>query len=178
MARAARFRWSATLIALVYMLITALMAWVLPLFPGEPKLGPINNHVTHFVPLPFPHLLVVPALALDLIRNWLGVGRGWRRDVLIVLLSTIAFVVLFTITQWWFSKFLISPAGQNWFFAADRHWGYTESLGAGRQQFWDAFNPVANQKATWRLVGLTTLLASAASTLGLLLGNWMAKVRR
>ena len=98
--------------------------------------------------------------------------------MLIVLLSTVAFVVLFSVTQWWFSKFLISPAGQNWFFAADRHWGYTESLGAGRQQFWDTFNPAANQKATLRLVSLTTLLAAGASTLGLLLGNWMAKVRR
>ena len=177
-ARAARFRWSATLIALVYMLIVALMAWALPLFPGEPKLGPINNRVTHFVPLPFPHLLIVPAFALDLIRHWLGAGRGWRRDVLIVLLSTVAFVVLFTITQWWFSKFLLSPAGQNWFFAADRHWGYTESLGANRQRFWEGFNPAANRTATLRLIGLTTLLAAAASTLGMLLGNWMAKVRR
>ena len=177
-ARAARFRWSATLIALVYMLIIAVMAWVLPLFPGQPKLGPINNHVTYFVPLPFPLLLIVPALALDLIRHWLGAGRGWRRDVLIILLSTVAFVVLFTITQWWFSKFLLSAAGQNWFFAADRHWGYTESLGANRQRFWEVFNPAAHRTATLRLIGLTTLLAAASSTLGLLLGNWMAKVRR
>ena len=177
-ARAARFRWSATLIALVYMLIIAVMAWVLPLFPGQPKLGPINNHVTYFVPLPFPLLLILPAFALDLIRNWLGAGRGWRRDVLIILLSTVAFVVLFSVTQWWFSKFLLSAAGQNWFFAADRHWGYTESLGEKRQQFWDAFKPAVNSPATLRLIGLSTLLAAASSTVGLLLGTWMAKVRR
>src|SRR5207253_704561 len=37
-ARAGKFRWGATLIALGYMLITASMAWILPLFPGEPRL--------------------------------------------------------------------------------------------------------------------------------------------
>jgi len=34
--RASKFRWGATLIALVYMAILALMAWVLQLFPGHP----------------------------------------------------------------------------------------------------------------------------------------------
>ena len=94
-ARAAKFRWAATLTALGYMLIVAVMAWVLPLFPGEPKLGPIANRVDHFVPLPFPLLLVVPALALDLIRNFIGAGQRWWRDVLIVVLSAAAFVALF-----------------------------------------------------------------------------------
>src|SRR5207245_215819 len=41
LARASKFRWGATWIALVYMVILTLMAWVLHLFPGHPSLGPI-----------------------------------------------------------------------------------------------------------------------------------------
>lgn len=51
LARASKSRWGATWIALVYMLVTAVMAWILPLFAGEPKLGPITNRVEKFVAL-------------------------------------------------------------------------------------------------------------------------------
>src|SRR5438105_1913762 len=81
------FRWGATWIALLYMAISLLMSWILPLFPGQPRLGPIYNPVRHFVALPFPLLLVVPALGIDLIRNWIGHGRSWLWDMAIVLLS-------------------------------------------------------------------------------------------
>ena len=178
LSRASKFRWGATLLALVYMFIVAGMAWVLPLFSGQPKLGPIMNRVDHFVPLPFPLLLVVPALAVDVIRQWIGPGRGWRRDTVIVLLSSAAFVALFAATQWYFSEFLLSPYARNWFFAADRHWGYTERLGEWRTKFWDARNsgdhaPIVAMTLVWAWFN-----ALVASTLGLMLGNWMAKVRR
>ena len=177
-ARAAKFRWSATLMALGYMLIVAVMAWVLPLFPGEPRLGPISNRVDRFVPLPFPLLLVVPALAIDLIRNWIGAGRSWLRDWLIVMLSAVVFVGLFSVTQWFFAKFLLSPYGQNWFFAADRHWGYTEALAEWRTQFWDKAGSESNPPATVRTFGIALICALVSSRVGLTLGNWMAKVRR
>jgi len=177
-ARAAKFRWGATLIALVYMLITAGMAWVLPLFEGQPKLGPIYNRVDHFVPLPFPLLLVVPAFGVDLIRNWIGAGRGWLRDIAIVLLSALVFLALFSVTQWYFAKFLLSPSAQNWFFAADRHWGYTETLGPWRTQFWDAVTPATNPPAVARTFAIALGCALVSSAIGLTVGNWMAKVRR
>src|SRR5258705_12126436 len=110
LARASKFRWGATWIALVYMAIVAVAAWVLPLFPGQPRLGPIYNPITHFVPLPFPLLLVVPALGIDLARRWIGHGRSWWRDWLLAYVAAIAFLVLFLVTQWFFSAFLISPA--------------------------------------------------------------------
>jgi len=160
------------------MLIIAGMAWVLPLFEGHPKLGPISHPVDHFVPLPFPLLLVVPAFAIDLIRNAIGQGRRWWRDALIVILCSAAFIALFSITQWNFSKFMLGPHAQNWFFAGDRHWGYTESMGLWRQQFWDVNDPVSHVPATARAFGFAFLNALIGSTLGMLLGNWMAKVKR
>ena len=36
--------------------------WILPLFPAEPKLGPVYHPVTHFIPWEFPLLLIIPAL--------------------------------------------------------------------------------------------------------------------
>jgi hypothetical protein len=177
-ARAAKFRWSATLIALAYMLIVAAMAWILPLFPGEPKLGPIANRVDRFVPLPFPLLLIVPAFALDVIRNVIGAGRTWWRDILIVVLSAAAFLALFAVTQWHFSKFLIGPHGQNWFFAADRHWGYTEPLEDFRNQFWDSKTSRNNPSASVRTFQVAFAYALASSAVGWALGNWMTKVRR
>jgi hypothetical protein len=181
MARASKFRWGATLIALVYMLIMAGTSWALPLFEGHPKLGPITNRVDHFVPLPFPVLLVVPALAIDLIRNSIGQGRSWWRDALIVLLCTVAFVALFSVTQWFFSQFLIGPGGQNWFFAADRHWGYSEmaeGINSRRGQFWSAMNFTRDTALVQRTAIVALICALISSTLGMLLGNWMSKVRR
>lgn len=181
MARASKFKFGATMIALVYMFITAGLAWTLPLFEGHPKLGPITNRVDHFVPLPFPVLMVVPALAIDLIRNAIGQGRAWWRDVITVLLCTVAFVALFSVTQWFFSKYLIGPGGQNWFFAADRHWGYSElpaSAGVRRSQFWDAMSLPRDTALVQKTVLWALLCALISSALGLLLGNWMAKVKR
>jgi len=69
-----RLRWPATTIAAVYMGITLVMMWLLPLFPATPKLAPIYNAVTHMVPPPFPFLLVIPAFAIDLLLR----GRASR----------------------------------------------------------------------------------------------------
>jgi hypothetical protein len=55
----------ATKAALVFMLIVLGLAWILPLFPATPRLGPIYNPVTLMVPPAFPLLLVFPALAVD-----------------------------------------------------------------------------------------------------------------
>jgi hypothetical protein len=178
MARASKFRWGATWIALTYMAIIAAMAWVLPLFPGQPRLGPIYNPINHFVPLPFPLLLVVPAIGIDLLRGWIGHGRGWRRDWLLVVLAGAGFLALFLATQWFFSAFLIGPKGQNWFFAGDRHWGYTEHLGDGRTKFWSDTNPRWNPPLTAKGLLVALLLSIGASRVGLWLGNWMSKVRR
>ncbi|HSF42707.1 MAG TPA: hypothetical protein VLT87_23080, partial [Thermoanaerobaculia bacterium] len=64
-ARSSHLRWAATWTAAFYMLIACAMAWILPLFPARPLLGPINNPVDHMVPNLFPLLLVIPAAGID-----------------------------------------------------------------------------------------------------------------
>jgi hypothetical protein len=123
-------------------------------------------------------LLVVPAFALDLIRNSIGAGQKWWRDVAIVVLSAVAFLTLFTLTQWNFSEFLLGPGGQNWFFAADRHWGYTEPLEDFRTQFWDSKTSRNNPSVTPATFAWSFVYALVSSAAGLALGNWMSKVRR
>ncbi len=177
-ARASKFRWSATFIALIYMLIVAGAVWVLPLFSGQPKLGPIYNPVDHFVPLPFPLLLIAPAFAIDFLRMWIGHDRGWVRDWLLVVLAAAAFTALFLACQWYFSGFMLSPASHNWFFAGDRHWGYVESPGAFRSRFWSELNPRRNVPFSTGALGWTFLCALISSRLALWLGSWMANIRR
>jgi len=176
-ARATRLRWASTAIALAYMGVIAGMAWILPLFPGRPLLGPIYNRVDHMVPLPFPLLLVAPAIALDLLRNWIGASRGWKRDGLLSLLSGAAFFIVFLLVQWNFASFLISPAADNWFFAG-HHWEYGSRIGDWCHRFWDVTNPEWNPPATAASLGWALALALVSARIGLWLGNWMAKVKR
>ena len=51
----------------VYSAFALAFLWILPLFPAEPKLGPVLHPVTHFIPWEFPLLLIVPAFVIDLI---------------------------------------------------------------------------------------------------------------
>jgi len=176
--RAGRISWPVTRVAAVYLLISCLMTWILPLFPAQPKLAPIFNPVTHMVALPFPLLLIYPALAIDLTLRHTGEAMGWRRVALAVVLGAI-FLAFFLPVQWFFSIFLLSPLADNWFFAGDRIWGYGSSLGAWTTQFWHT-DP-SNAKAdllTLPALAVAWALAAIASWLGLLLGGWMRKVQR
>jgi hypothetical protein len=92
------------------------MIWILQLFPAQPRLAPIYIAVTHMVPPSFPLLLVVPALAIDLL-----LGRAGRRhDWLMSIALGLGFVALLLAVQWFFGEFLLSPAARNYFFAADQ----------------------------------------------------------
>ncbi len=176
--RAAQHQWAATLIAGVYMLIYAGMVWILPLFPGEPLLGPIVNRVDHFVPLPFPHLLIVPALALDLLRRaFSDQASPWRDWYRAVAYGTV-FLGIFVLVQWHFSEFMLSPAAENRFFGANQHWGYSEAQGPNQTRFWRAVPFNLNDSEIRKGFGLALLLSIGFSRLGLTAGSWLRRVQR
>jgi hypothetical protein len=168
-ARATRLRWPATTTAAVYMAITLAMIWILQLFPGTPKLAPVYNAVTHMVPPPFPILLVVPALAADVVLRRFEHRSAWLQAPVVA----VAFVALLFVVQWFFAMFLISPASENFVFGTQR-WNYDSRVGAWAHEFWDSNESPVTPLA----LVIAALLATASARLGFWWGQWMARVRR
>ena len=167
---AGRSRWPATTAAAIYMIVYGGTSWILMLFPAVPKLGPIYRDVTHYVPLDFPLLLVLPAFAIDL--AWRRV-REWPSYSAAVVFA-LAFVLTLLAVQWPFASFLMAH-GRNWFFHIDNF------------VYW---MPVTSEPNAYRFrelrgaqpfgLSIITALAYAivASWVGIKRGEWMGRVRR
>jgi hypothetical protein len=171
LSRASQHRWAATIAASIYTIITIAEILILPLFPAQPKLGPVYFQVTHLVPTKFPILIVLPALALDLLwkrtRSW----KSWQ----VALLSGAVFVAVLVAVEWPFANFLMSPASANRFFGTMYFDYNSPSWGLDRlRQFEDAQHGLA------LLRGLTiaTVFAAIGTWFGLGFGGWMRKVQR
>jgi len=168
---AGRSRWPATTAALIYTAVIAGTSWVLMLFPAVPKLGPIYQNVTHYVPLDFPLLLVVPAFALD--QTWRRVrDRPWW-----IASSALgaAFLLSFIVVQWPFADFLMRY-GRNWFFHIDNfvYWRPQDT-----EQFAYRFRPPRpGEPPLVVLLAWALLYATLASAVGRLWGRWMTRVQR
>src|ERR1700719_1675604 len=91
-ARASEQPWGHTAIAAIYTAGVLAQLWILPLFPAQPKLGPVYQNVTHFIPMAFPLLLLVPALALDLMRRVTISWRPWLQAALAGIVFLVSFV--------------------------------------------------------------------------------------
>jgi hypothetical protein len=164
-------RWGATILAGVYMLFTALLVWILPLFPAQPKLGPVMNPVTHFVPPQFPLLLIVPAIAVDLLRRYFG-RRGTNVWIEAVALGAAFFGVFFA-AEWLFADFLMTPAAANAFFGtAYRDFGSGADSLEGRNLFY-----TLETGFTTRLI-IAAVVAVMMARVGLAWGNWMKTIKR
>jgi hypothetical protein len=169
-ARASRTTWPATTVALVYAAFSVFMLWLLPLFPGQPLLGPIFVPIDRFVPPDFPLLLVVPAMVIDLVMCRVAPGR-WRDWGLAAALAVV-FVATFLAVQWPFADFLVSPWARNDFFGSHRmDYGVPPQI----QARWYQLNPPDNLS-----IGLAIAVAVGfvSARLGLWWGNWMSRVRR
>ncbi len=171
-ARSSKLRWAATATAGVYMIMLMLMAWILPLFPAEPLLGPIYNDITHYQAFKFPLIMIVPAAAIDLIMQRMEGSNRW----VTALFSGPAFVLILLTIQWPFGNFLMSPYARNWFFAQ-------ESWYFGSDPDWEFRYAYAPWMVTtgWSLVkGLLIALGISvlSARLGLQWGGWMKKVMR
>jgi hypothetical protein len=177
--RSARISWATTLTAAVFMGSLCAIDWVLNLFPAHPKLAPIFNPITHMVDLPFPLLLIVPAMGIDLVLHLTRNQQNWWRQILIALVLGTVFLAIFIPVQWSFSKFLISPRAENWFFMGDRIWGYGNSRGDRWHEFWDGTSKLSiTDLLTSSAMLYSWLFACASSWVGLFFGDWMRKVRR
>ncbi len=168
--RSALLRWGAVAAATVYMGVTILMIWILQLFPAQPMLAPIMRQVDSMVPPAFPILLVVPALAIDLIIHRMPTGARRLRQWLFAVGAGLAAILVLGVVQWYFAEFLISPGARNFVFAADQ-WDYNNPQGSWQYEFWGS-------PMTLAAVGWTAVIAAVSATLGLWWGNWMARVRR
>lgn len=168
--RTVRLRWAATAAAGVFTALLCLQAWILPLFPGSPLLGPIRTPVTHMVNMDFPLLLLAPALVLDLVWPRLAALGAWAQAAVTGALFTAVHVA----TQWPFATLLMGPLGRTPFFAADNipyqmppTWPKPQGL----------FLP---EPATATAAGLVlaVVLAVLSARAGIGIGGWLRTVRR
>ncbi len=167
-ARASARRWGVTIVAGFYTLFMAAMVWLFPLFSAEPKLGPVYQPITHLIPLEFPVLIVVPAIAIDLLLPRIEARPLWQR----ALALGAVFLVVFVAAQWPFATFLSSPASRNWVFG-------THYFAYFMQPEWyevrGEFVPDPNLASGFA----RALTAAVVSTgVGLAIGDAMRKVRR
>jgi hypothetical protein len=147
--------------------------WTIRLFPAEPKLGPIYQRITHMQTMDFPILLVVPAFALDLVRQrW---GRRLR-DLALAPILGVAFVAAFLAVEWPFASFLITPHSRNWFFNGDNYVYFMNPLWVQRTFSFADWGPWTAPIVPQLL--LAVLAGTISSYIGLKWGTWMTRVRR
>jgi hypothetical protein len=173
-ARASKLRFGATAAALVYMVVTAAMTWILPLFEATPKLGPIYQNVTHMVPMSFPLLIVVPAAVMDVAMQLADDEQ--RSDWLLAAVLGVAFFGVFVVTQWSFANFLISRSSTNWFFATDNFPYFLPSTSSTVRRVFVARD--ATEGALRVGLVVAALLSVVTARLALWVGAWMRRVRR
>jgi hypothetical protein len=169
--QASRYKWAATSIASIYMLICMAELLILPLFPATPKLGPVYYPVTHMVPVKFPILMVAPAFALDLLwqrtRSW----KLWQT----ALVSGAVFLAALLLVEWPFASFLMTKAAENRFFGSIYFdYGSTADSYDRLRRF------VPSGGAVELSFGLLRagLYAAVSAWLGLCFGRWMRTVQR
>ncbi len=169
--RATGVKFAATFVAGFYMLFVIAMILILPLFPAEPKLGPVYQHVTRFVPPNFPLLLVVPAFVLDCFwrdrANW----NQWKLS----LSSAVLFVLSLVAVEYPFASFLLSPGSKNAFFGTQYlPFATSPASYTARNMFYLTDSPAQ----FWTGMLIAVLCATLAIRFGLGRGEWMSRVKR
>jgi len=168
----AAHKWGCTITAAIYTAIGLGSEWLLPLFPAQPKLGPVYQNVTHLIPLRFPLLLIVPAIVADLLMQKLKDRPAWTRAALV----GPAFLLSFLAVQWPFASFLISPASRNWIFGT-AYFAYFDPAGFLYDPY--KFQAAEHTRGAFLLVMAAAIVASIVTTrLGFAWGEWMRRVRR
>jgi hypothetical protein len=166
-----RNRWSSTITTAIYTVFLIGTILILPLFPAEPKLGPVFQNVTHFVPPKFPILLIGPAILLDFLWNCTKQWKPW----LVALISGPIFLLPLVAVEWPFADFLMSPAAANRFFGT-RYFDY--GMPSTSADFLRQFVDAQAGWELWSALLLAMLYASISAWVGLRLGRWMREIQR
>jgi hypothetical protein len=171
-ARGEGSRWAATLGAGFYTVFMLAMEWILPLFPAQPRLGPVMHVVDQFIPNGFPLLIIVPAFVLDLVRPRIAAWSNWKQAIL----GGLLFLAVYFPTQWVFADFLQSPAAHNWFFGSN-YLSYAE--GPNSFNALNRFVPYETTRAQFQTnLALAAVAGMFSTWLGLGIGDWLKRVRR
>jgi hypothetical protein len=169
---ASQRRWAVTIMAGVYTAFGLGFLWILPLFAAEPKLGPVYRQVTHFIPWEFPLLVVVPALAIDLMLQRTG---GWR-PIVRALAAGCLFLATFMVVQWPFANFLMTPFARNRFFGT-QYFDFSTPARSLYARFLFV-PPEATPVQFWRGMIIATVVSCVTMWIGLHAGRAMQRVRR
>lgn len=170
----ARVPWATTKIAACYMVFWQGMNLILPLFPAEPKLGPVNYPVTHFVPSAFPMLLIIPAALADffLQSSRAQKMKAWMAGAI----AGVLFMAGLLAAQWPMGNFLLSPASRNWFFYSHLHdYRTTPRSYSFRHEFFP-WEKTAGEFATNLVLAFAAAMVMAA--FGLAFSRWLNRVKR
>jgi hypothetical protein len=163
-------KWGATRMAAVYMVVMALLVWILPLFHAEPKLGPVLNHITHYQSFHFPLLLIFPAIAID----WLNQRLSGKPSIVRAFAIGVAFVLVLLAVQWPFGDFLTTVYARNWFFGTTSWYFGSDPNNEYRYKLYDE----ATGATLITGLGMSVVLALLSTWLGLTWGRWMKSVKR
>jgi hypothetical protein len=164
-------RWGCTIVATIYTALGLGSEWLLPLFSAQPKLGPVYQNVTHYIPLRFPLLLIVPAIVADLLLQRMHGKSAWLKSALI----GPAFLLSFLAVQWPFANFLISPASRNWVFGT-AYFAYFDPAGFLYDPY--KFQPSEAPGVFLVKIAEALVVSILMARLGLAWGDWMRRIRR
>jgi hypothetical protein len=169
--RASSFRFTCTIVTCIYSLLIVGFILILPLFPAQPKLGPVYQNVTHFIPPQFPILLIAPAFVLDLLWQRTRKMNPW----LLAAISGIVLVLVLLAAEWPLASFLMTPASRNAFFGT----AYLYYFSSPRSYLArSAFYVLDSGREFWANIAWAILFAAISTRLGMAWGDWMKRVRR
>lgn len=168
---ASRNRWACTWTTLIYTAFVEGAVLILPLFPAEPKLGPVFQQVTHFIPPKFPLLLIVPAVLIDLLWSRTEKWKPW----LTALATGPVFVLSLAAVEWPFANFLMSQGAANRFFGTMYHdYSMPSTSYDVRRMF---VHPEYGAVLATGLL-LAMLYASLSTWAGITVGRWLRTIQR
>ncbi len=170
--RATGMKWGSSTVAGIYTVFLLGMEWILPLFPAQPKLGPVLHEVTQFIPNGFPLLLLLPALLMDWLRPRIAHLANWRQALVMGSLFLVALLAV----EWPFGTFLQTEGARNWIFGSH----YREYF-SGPKSYAATYRFVRYEATTPEFItgwAGAFLAAFIASWLGMVRGTWMSRVLR